>query len=196
MRFLVWCVRVFLFDQHTTRKDLTMTVYTISDHTADEYRAMAQRNREQSAESFDRCDTDGFLSQWAHDSLAHTYRTLADWAEEGGDVQEIAWPMILDDEGNWRWVDEFRYVKGQYGESVRIWHDHKVHWWNPSRARKAATARRNDEKKGFRWALVKATVEAYTYSAGMHVGLALRPVTDDSSSILETVNEANYHDYN
>lgn len=169
-----------------------MTVYTISDHTADEYREMAQRERHLSAESFDRCDTDGFLSQWAHDSMARTYLTLANWTEDGGDVQEIAWPMILDDEGNWRWVDEFRYVKGQYGESVRIWHEHKVHWWNPSRARKAEVARRNDEKKGFRWALVKATVEAYTYSAGMNVALALRPVTDDSSSILETVKDANY----
>ncbi|QWY84902.1 hypothetical protein SEA_MSCARN_31 [Gordonia phage MScarn] len=169
-----------------------MTVYTISDHTADEYRAMAQDERNRSAESFDRCDTDGFLSQWAHDSMAHNYRHLADLVDNGGDVQEIAWPMILEDEGNWRWVDEFRYVKGQYGESVRIWHEHKVHWWNPSRARKAEVARRNDEKKGFRWALVKATVEAYTYSAGMNVALALRPVTDDSSSILETVKDANY----
>ncbi|WGH21011.1 hypothetical protein SEA_AZIRA_5 [Gordonia phage Azira] len=171
-----------------------MTTYTISDHTADEYRAMAQRERQSSYDSFERCDTDGFLSQWAHDSMARTYLTLAGWAEDGGDVQTIAWPMILDDEGNWLWVDEYRFVSGQYGDSVRIWHDGKAHWWNPSRARKAATAQRNDEKKGFRWALVKAKVEAYTYSAGMSVGLALRPVTDDSTSIIETVDAANYTD--
>ena len=171
-----------------------MTTYTISDHTADEYRKMAQGCRDRSAESWERSDTDGFLSQWASDSMARQYDNLADWAENGGDVQEISWPMILDDEGNWRWVDEFRFVSGQYGESVRIWHEGTVHWWNPSQARKAVIARRNDEKKGFRWARVMANVEAYTYSAGMHVGLALRPVTDDSSSLIETVNDADYSD--
>lgn len=172
-----------------------MTVYTISDHTADEYRAMAQQCRDTSARSWDNSDTDGFLSQWANDSMARQYSQLAELAESGGDVQEIAWPMILDEEGNWRWVDEYRFVSGNYGESVRIWHDRQVHWWNPSRARKAATAQRNDEKKGFRWALVKANVEAYTYSVGYYVGLALRPVSDDSSSLIETVKEADYSDH-
>lgn len=39
-----------------------MTTYTISDHTAAEWRAMAQDSRNRSHESYERCDTDGFLS--------------------------------------------------------------------------------------------------------------------------------------
>jgi hypothetical protein len=182
-----------------------MTTYTISDHTADEWRAKAVASRKSSLDSFDRCDTDGFLSQWASDSMASTYYRLAEYADEGGDVQEIRWPMWQDPSGNWVPVDEFSYVQGQYGESVRIYlkrnhvdgEDHgRVIWWNPSRANKATTARRNDEKKGLRWALVAARVEAYTYSAGMHVGLALRAVTEDRSSIIKVVNDAHYVDYN
>lgn len=103
--------------------------------------------------------------------------------------------MILDDEGNWRWVEEYRWVEGNYGSSVRVWHEGRVHWWNPSKAKKATVQQRNDEKKGFRWALVKANVEAYTYSVGMYVGLALRPITDSSESLIETVREADYHDH-
>ena len=187
-----------------------MTTYRISDHTATEYRAMAFEQRKREAESFERCDTDGFLSQWASAQMERTYLALADYVSmgtEGGDVQEIMWPMLLTHYGcdewcpegcdaahAWSLADEYSHVEGQYGPRVRVWDatSRTVTWWSPSRARKAATARRNDERKGVRWALVRAHVEAYTYSAGLSCGTALRPTPDNATAVVEVVTDAYY----
>lgn len=174
-----------------------MTTYTISDHTADEWASMGRRSRQDSLDSFDRCDTDGFLSQWASDMTSRIYLDLADWAregDEGGDVQEMLWPMMHNADGDWVPVHEFRYVSGRFGESVRIWHNRTVTWWNPSHARKAATKQANDERKGIRWGTVKAHVEAFTYGNRMSVGVALRPVPDSANAIVEVLATATYED--
>lgn len=60
-----------------------MAVYRVTK-TAEEYRKMAQGNVMASSESFERCDTDGFLSQWGHDQMARVYEALAGLAENGG----------------------------------------------------------------------------------------------------------------
>lgn len=52
--------------------------------TADEHREAAKALYRRSAESFERCDTDGFLSQWAADSSAARHRTAAEVLDNGG----------------------------------------------------------------------------------------------------------------
>ena len=47
-------------------------------------RAEAKRSDEAAEESFQRCDTDGFLSQWALGLGAQRYRKQADLLEAGG----------------------------------------------------------------------------------------------------------------
>lgn len=65
--------------------------------TAAEYRALAAGNHKNAEDSFDRCDTDGFLSQWASGVVAREYEYLADLAEAGG----IATVTVLADlDGN------------------------------------------------------------------------------------------------
>ena len=49
--------------------------------TAQEYRNLAAGSRSAKEESFDRCDTDGFLSQWAHGLHSQLYSRLAELAE-------------------------------------------------------------------------------------------------------------------
>lgn len=46
--------------------------------------AEAAESRRKEAESFDRCDTDGFLSQWAHGITARLADARADIIEAGG----------------------------------------------------------------------------------------------------------------
>lgn len=161
-----------------------MSNYTISDHTPAEYREMAQRRNNQAADSFDRCDTDGALSQWAWNAMASTYFALAALAEDGengGDVQNVGHPFFRDADGEWKPVEEWKWCEGRYGSVIRIWNQGKVTWWNESQARKAATRQRNDEKKGLRWGLIKAEVHARTgrdgTSAYVVVDKVLGPVT-------------------
>lgn len=55
--------------------------YEYGKLTADEYRKMAAGSHSAKEESFDRCDTDGFLTQWAHGLTSSLYSTLAELAE-------------------------------------------------------------------------------------------------------------------
>lgn len=49
--------------------------------TAEQYREMAAGQRRSKEDSFDRCDTDGFLTQWANGLHASLYSRLAELAE-------------------------------------------------------------------------------------------------------------------
>lgn len=52
-------------------------------HTAEELRNMANEQRAKREESFERCDTDGFLSQWASGLHAQLYDRQAEITENG-----------------------------------------------------------------------------------------------------------------
>ena len=51
--------------------------------TADDYMDKAAMCREDEMESWDRCDTDGFLSQWTLQRLTYAYRDMAALARNG-----------------------------------------------------------------------------------------------------------------
>lgn len=65
--------------------------------TAEELRAEARAHSEASRESFERCDTDGFLSQWANDVQARKLLTEAQLVEQGG-VDRFT--TLADQDGN------------------------------------------------------------------------------------------------
>lgn len=136
------------------------SIYFPTDHTADEWRAMAKGNVLAAAKSFEECDTDGFLSQWASNVMASVYRECATLAEDGG-FTEMAWPMDL--EGNP--VQAWRWVQGKYGSSVMIDNGgSKPKWWNPSEAKGAKTRLARDTAKGYVWGIVRT--EAVVGMAG------------------------------
>lgn len=118
--------------------------------TADEYRAMAQDSRRQSRESFDRCDTDGALSQWASDQMATRYQQNAQTVEAGGvaalALVELATGHII------ATADE--YLEGQYGWYYLIKDDAAAErvgrFITPSYAKDPATRDRNNARKGVR----------------------------------------------
>ena len=55
--------------------------------TAQDYRDMAKASRQRSRDSFDRCDTDGFLSQWCSDLSAREYDRKATILENDGKAE-------------------------------------------------------------------------------------------------------------
>ena len=80
----------------------------------------AKDNRRRSAESFDRCDTDGFLSQWALDIGADLNRRKAELLRDGGFAQ---FPVLCDAAGNviatrvYKFPDKYSFSGGY----VRRW---------------------------------------------------------------------------
>ena len=77
---------------------------------AQELRDRAARREEQAKESFDRCDTDGFVSQWAHGVLAQEDRLQAQIEENGG-VAEFDALFHLDGRRA-----RAKLIDGRYGE--------------------------------------------------------------------------------
>lgn len=62
----------------------------------DELRRQASAHEQEKVDSFERCDTDGFLSQWAHGCLAAEKRFAAEIADNGG---VWTFPVLLTLEG-------------------------------------------------------------------------------------------------
>lgn len=54
--------------------------------TANEFKQQAAKHFQDAADSFDRCDTDGFLSQWASDTMGRKAQLNATIAENGGEA--------------------------------------------------------------------------------------------------------------
>lgn len=67
-----------------------------SDLTATEWRQRAGDSRRSSQESWERSDTDGFLSQWASDLYAQLYEAKARIAEANGTA---TFPALFDQNG-------------------------------------------------------------------------------------------------
>jgi hypothetical protein len=77
--------------------------------TATELRAEAAEHDHEAHESFERCDTDGFLTQWAHGLTAQEKRLQADIEENGG-LSDF--PALFDLEGNYV---PAKLINGRYG---------------------------------------------------------------------------------
>jgi len=87
-----------------------MSMYFLDpEMTAEDYMNMASGKYRQAEESFERCDTDGYLSQWASSIMANVYRHLADLAENGGKAEFLA---LADLEGN---EVSAKVINGRYG---------------------------------------------------------------------------------
>lgn len=127
-------------------------------HTADELRAMARASRQASADSFDRCDTDGFLSQWASDVTATEHELTArlveaDWKWE--------FPALFDLDGN---LVAAKVIETKFGTRWALLasddpRSRYTGFVNYAPARKSTL-----ERKGYREGWVKA--EAYATLGG------------------------------
>lgn len=84
--------------------------------TAADLRARAAASRQEARDSFERCDTDGFLSQWASGINARLYEQQALIAEAGGTALFAKW-VLTDAAGE---TVDARVVETRYGTKWRI----------------------------------------------------------------------------
>lgn len=83
--------------------------YFIKETTGDQFREQARGRSQAAEESFDRCDTDGFLSQWAAGQMSRVYDALAALADAGG---EWTFTYLADLDGN---LVNARAIPGKFG---------------------------------------------------------------------------------
>lgn len=160
-----------------------MTQTSTPTDTATALRAEAAEWDQCAADSFERSDTDGFLSQWASGLTAQKLRAQAALAEAGGMIEARA---LFNLDGT---VASTHYGYGEYGP---YWVLNDVataaygkRFLNPSKARKAATRKRNMAAKGFTVGTIR--VRGYVDIVGSGTGLSgcasarvtTLPVVDD-----------------
>jgi hypothetical protein len=112
---------------------------------AEELRDLARKREQESRDSFDRCDTDGSLSQWASGINADKYRIQADIAENGG---MWVFAALFDLEGN---LIPAREMYGQYGSFWSLLDadgNRTGETFNESKAQNDKVKIRNDARKG------------------------------------------------
>ena len=138
--------------------------------TPAELRAQAAENDRRAQESWERSDTDGFLSQWASGITARLQRRQAEILENGGKAD---FPALFDAETGE--LVPAKLVETRYGLAWGILADDNprsrfVAWFNESSARKGATRLRNDRRKGYTVGRVLAPAKAEIMGSG--TGLA------------------------
>lgn len=126
----------------------TTTAPMYDGRTAAEWEEMSRQASQRSYDSFQRSDTDGFLSQWASDSVAREYDLCARLAEKNGMWEFVA---VFDLDGN---LVPAVQRENQYGYYWAIYDNAEckgrpVAFFNESKARKAETRNRNNAKKGY-----------------------------------------------
>ena len=160
----------------------------------------AAADRDQAADaSFERSDTDGFLSQWASGITARLYRAQADIADAGG-VAEF--PALFDTAGN---LVAAKLIETKFGMAWGLLPSDDPRgrftgFFNPSKARTAAKRQAADARKGYQVGRVLAPAKAEVMGSG--TGLAgaascyvgTRRTDGGFSREVEIVSASNYRD--
>jgi len=139
---------------------------TYQGRTAAQWRQMAAGQRHDAADSLERCDTDGFVSQWASGITAREYEACAKLAEADGWHEFVA---LFDLDGN---LMDAEQRDGQYGYYWLIKGLPKgvKPFFTESSARLGATRYTNDGKKGYRLGTVRR--KGFVTLTGSGSGLA------------------------
>lgn len=121
-----------------------------------------QHNRD-AMDSFERSDTDGFLTQWASGMMSRLEYAKYEIAENDGKWE---FPALFDLDGN---LVPAKHIKTPYGMAWGILESDDVDapfigFFNPSQAQNEARARANNAKKGYYVGRVKADAYADLYA--------------------------------
>lgn len=151
-------------------------------------REAARQSRIRSLESFERCDTDGCVSQWAADSMAQLYCAQAEILENGG---EATFPALFDLDGNM--ITNAREVHTRYGWAWIITDtDGTTRWFNPSRAQDDTRRIATDRRKGYYVGRISAPAWAtHRSNGGMWVHVHVYRTTEGMDGVTVVDNGIN-----
>lgn len=117
-------------------------------------RAQAKKDRQDAHDSFERCDTDGFLSQWASQVMASQREREANLADRGG---LGIFPALMDEAGNIHARIYTFQNRFNYGSSCvfKVQRGEKAEWVNAYYAKESSY-----QKKGLKkvWIVAPAKI--------------------------------------
>jgi hypothetical protein len=136
--------------------------------TAEDHRAAAAESARRRAESYDRCDTDGFVSQWASGLLDQEHQAWADLLDNGGKTRMR---VLMNLDGT---VASTHLGYGKYG-AYWVLNDaaatrYGKRFFSESEAGSAARRRKTHAAKGFTFGTIE--VDGYVTTSGSGTGLS------------------------
>lgn len=139
--------------------------YEIDGKTAEQHREAAKQSYQSSSESWDRSDTDGFVTQWAGNMTARVHEAKAVICDNDG---RSSYPALFDLDGN---LVPAKYISTKYGMKWALLasddpNSDFVGWFGESRAQSAVTRKRNDALKGYYVGQVAAKSNAKVEASG------------------------------
>lgn len=150
--------------------------------------------------SYERSDTDGYITQWAHGVMSHEARLQAQVDGDGG---VAPFPALFDLDGN---LVPAKLIDGQYGLVWGVFEDatcrgRVTEWVNRSNADKAATRNKNMAKKGYSEGTVMAPAKVVLGGGGtglagaMNVMALVMRADDGYSADAHVVTTLQHRDY-
>lgn len=137
---------------------------------ADQLRKEAKESRERAYESFERCDTDGFLSQWASNTVAREKEIEANLLDQGGKAE---FQVLMDMDGN---IMPAKRINNRYGSAWAFFENpNNIHsrltgvFINEANSPKLKTQAAALARKGYKLGVVKAP--AYVESGGSRINI-------------------------
>lgn len=159
-------------DTSATAK-VTKSGLVIPKRRGDAARQRAVEHDQAAAESFERSDTDGALTQWSHGVSAQKERLQARIDDNGGTWE---FPALFDLDGN---MVPAKLIDTQYGSAFALLESDDPSssltgkWINPSNARSHEVRNRNMRKKGYTIGTVRAPARAELSGSGTGLSGAL-----------------------
>jgi hypothetical protein len=137
--------------------------------TAEQYRALADEAHQRRIESFERCDTDGFLSQFALDIQVSEYMKWAHLAEN--DFQDT-FETLADMDGN---LVPCRFIKTQFGYAYGVYASFEEAQNCGKIIKWVGTGNRTAKNKGYKIVDVEAEAKV-VFSGGYTARVHTEPV--------------------
>lgn len=147
--------------------------------TVEKAREMAQQCRDERARSWEDSDSDGFLSQWANQQMAHRYDGAAKVLEAGGTVEFRAVFNLAGEQV------EAEESKGEYGMYWFIRSaEGKARYFSESNAASEKVRVKNNAKKGYYLGTVRHAV-SFDSMAEMKVGELVEVVDNGQEALAQ-----------
>jgi hypothetical protein len=152
--------------------------------TADEFRALAKKAHESRIESFERCDTDGFLSQWASQIQEHKY---LDWARLAEQDYKDTFETLADADGN---LVPCREIETKFGLTYAVYASFEDAQNRGEIIKWVGLGKRAAKNKGYQIVVVEAeaTVRVMKgYSGGTYTAPVAPVFTPENCTIVKNL---------
>lgn len=167
----------------------TFTYHGLTYH---QWRASARRSRKEAHDSFERSDTDGYLSQWASQTVAREYDLKAELAANDSHWEFDA---LLDMDGR---PVPAKHIESKYGWSWALMDENQKftgEFINESKARKADARNKHYASKGYKLGRVRAPGAVGSGGNGINVNYYVFRTDGGYDPNAEVTETEQSHDY-